>query len=124
MGKIYFIPELQKTVLQTLLETHEFTEAIKDINDINETIAYGTEDQARLLDIQLREKYPTIDRMIAVANSMPRSSGSLNDTLNADSYNAYSYKVNLDEDRWGIICDIALKKGIKENLIDLIVRVE
>lgn len=119
MGKIYFIPELQKTVLQTLLETHEFTEAIKDINDINETIAYGTEDQARLLDIQLRKKYPTIDRMIAVANSMPRSSGSLNDALNA-----YSYKVDLDEDRWGIICDIALTKGIKENLRDLIVRVE
>lgn len=119
MGKIYFIPELQKTVLQTLSEIHEFTEAIKDINDINETIAYGTEDQARLLDIQLRKKYPTIDRMIAVVNSMPRSSGSFNDTLNA-----YSYKVDLDEDRWGIICDIALKKGIKENLRDLIVRVE
>ena len=34
------------------------------------------------------------------------------------------YSVNLEQDYWGILCDIAIKKGIKKGLEDCIGHVE
>ena len=68
----------------------------------------------------MRQKYPTIDYMLQVANHFPARPARYCVETAASSFE----KSNLEQDYWGILCDTAVKKGIKETLEGCIDRVE
>lgn len=75
------------------------------------------------LDQELRQKYPTIDVMLSIANTMrsnplaPPQVGK----IHSEEEKAIS---NLQQDYCGILCDVAVKKGIKQNIGDCILSAE
>lgn len=75
------------------------------------------------LDRELRQKYPTIDVMLNTAQAMrsslllPLQSGR-NCTMEEAAIS------NLQQDYCGILCDVAVKKRVKESIKDCIMSVE
>ena len=67
-------------------------------------------------DLELRQKYPAICAMLQMANSMPTLSLQRTDVAKNESVN----EANLRQDYYGILCDTAIKKGIKKNFEECI----
>ncbi len=122
MGKIYFASDLRERTLKALMEAHDCADVKKDLDRIQQTIQCGTNEQAGYLDREMRQKYPMIDYMLQVANHFPaqvHSPGYCGKGITASPE-----KSNLEQDYWGILCDTAVKKGIKKTLEDCIDHVE
>lgn len=120
MGKIYFASDLRERTLKALMEAHDCADVKKDLDRIQQTIQCGTNEQAGYLDRELRQKYPMIDYMLQVANHFPARPAKYCVETAASSFE----KSNLEQDYWGILCDTAIKKGIKKRVEDCIDHVE
>ena len=120
MGTIHFMPGLFETTWEVIKETRDYAEIVNDLNRIDRTIARGTDEEAPALDIALRQKYPAIAHMLAVAEILPKAPamGSTGASVISPA------KVGLRQDRCGILCDAALKAGIKRTMKDCIDCVE
>ncbi len=121
---IYFNKDLIKSVLDLAKEAHDCADVLKDLDRINDAIAniqnYDGLGQARELDKELRDKYPCIDVMLGVAQTM--SSG-FSGQAQSSSYSLLEIS-NLNQDYHGIICGTAVKKGIVHEIKDMIERVD
>ncbi len=121
---IYFNKDLIKSVLDLAKEAHDCADVLKDLDRINDAIAniqnYDGFGQARELDKELRDKYPCIDVMLGVAQTM--SSG-FSGQAQSSSYSLLEIS-NLNQDYHGIICGTAVKKGIVHEIKDMIERVD
>ena len=122
MGNIYFTPDLEIQVLKTIKEAYDCADVKNDLDRIRRTIQYGTNGQAGYLDREMRQKYPMIDYMLQVANHFPAQAHSQG--YCGKGITASPEKSNLEQDYWVILCDTAVKKGIKETLEGCIDRVE
>ena len=120
MGKIYFTSDLEIQVLKTIKEAYDCADVKNDLDRIRWTIQYGTNGQAGYLDWEMRQKYPMIDYMLQVADHFSARPARYCVETAASSFE----KSNLEQDYWGILCDTAVKKGIKETLEGCIDRVE
>lgn len=69
------------------------------------------------LHAKMLHKYPIIMELFQLANALSQQPTFQNSTETAK---ALMNKENLKLDFYGIICDVALKKGLKESLKDCI----
>ncbi len=120
MGKIYFASDLRERTLKALMEAHDCADVKKDLDRIQQTIQCGTNEQAGYLDRELRQKYPMIDYMLQAANHFPARPAK----YCVETATSSLEKSNLEQDYWGILCDTAVKKGIKKTLEGCIDHVE
>lgn len=120
MGKIHFKTDMETATLKAIKEAHDCTEVATDLLRIQNTIAYGTDEEAMHLDLELRRKYPIIDAMLQIANSLPMQPSQRTATVSGESPS----KANLWQDYYGILCDTAVKKNIKKSIEDCIDHVE
>lgn len=122
MGKIYFASDLRERTLKELVEAHDCADVKNDLDRIQWTIQHGTNEQAGYLDWEMRQKYPMIDYMLQVADHFPTQAHSQG--CCGKGITESPEKSNLEQDYWGILCDTAIKKGIKKRLEDCIDHVE
>lgn len=122
MGKIYFASDLRERVLKELMEAHDCADVKNDLDRIQRTIQHGTNEQAGYLDWEMRQKYPMIDYMLQVADHFPAQAHS--PRCCEKSITASPEESNLEQDYWGILCDTAIKKGIKRRMEDCIDYIE
>ena len=120
---IHFDNNLVKEAFKIAHEAHELSDVANDLNRIN-TVLSTTPTienlfEARRLDNELRKKYPTIDKMLAIANSYPIIRvASQSNTQNSPEYS------NLNQDYFGILCYVLLKKGITSSIEQFIEKVD
>ena len=74
---------------------------------------------AQRLDNELREKYPTIDKMLAIANSYQMVT--VASQSNPQELPEYA---NLKQDYFGILCYVLLKKEITSSIEQFIEKVD
>ena len=123
MSKIYFKSEVVKLV-EKLLKDEYLLDAAKDIARINfaeeqihKQVLYAV-DKAQLLDDELTQKYPVINELFTFANiltaNLTNSNGCLRNSVSRVSNKtpAENALSALSQDRFGIICHVALKKKI------------
>lgn len=120
---IVFYDDLFAKTWETIKEAHDCTDILRDLDRIGQAkanvYAYGGVLAADQLDQELRQKYPTIDVMLRVADTMrtnPLLPPQTGRPLSAEE-TAIS---NLQQDYCGILCDMAVKKGIKKSIKDCI----
>lgn len=120
MGKIYFTAGLFENTLRIIQESHECWDVANDLERIQNIIDYGFDFEAAELDDYLRRKYPIIDKMLNIADSIQvrPCSG------NSDTIFQSTYKSRLEQDRCGILCQVAIKKGLAQELESCIDHVE
>lgn len=70
MSTIYFVSDLESSTLKTLKDARDSADIVKDLGRINYTITRGSEQDARTLDHELRQKYPAIDAMLRTADDL------------------------------------------------------
>ena len=119
MGKIHFKDEMEVATWKTIKETHDCVDVATDLLRIQNTIAYGTDEEAMRLDLELWEKYPAINAMLQIANSLP-----IQPSQCASAAGESPSKANLRQDYYGILCDTAVKKNIKKSIEDCIDHIE
>lgn len=112
MGTIYFTAGLFENVLRIIQESHDCLDVVHDLEAIQNTLDYGSNLDAARLDDYLRKKYPSIDTMLNIVASIPVQlcSG------NSDAARQSPYKSELEQDRCGILCQVAIKKGLAQDL--------
>lgn len=120
---ITFYDGLFAKTLEIMKEVHDCSDILLDLDRIGQAKAnvysYGGVFAADQLDRELRQKYPTIDVMLNIANAMcsnsllPQQSGR-NRTMEEAAID------NLQQDYCGILCDVAVKKGVKQSIEDCI----
>lgn len=120
MGQIYFTEGLFDKVLHIIEESHDCLDVANDLKTIKNTICNGSESEAKELDDYLRKKYPIIDNMLNIADSIPAHPAS----GNSNTTSQFTYKEMLVQDRCGILCQIAIDKGLKQDLKSCIDHVE
>jgi hypothetical protein len=117
---IHFYDELVSKTLQSIKESYDFADVLNDLNRINQAIAnvnlHGNWMAAYHLDQELRQKYPCINKMVDVANSM------LIPAPQAKRMYSTSEAVmsDLNQDYYGILCDAALKKQLVRSIKEFI----
>lgn len=109
------------TAFVALKDAEDCADILKDLGRIKYTIAHGSEQEARALDYELQQKYPAIDAMLQAADNLQATRIPLCFTTVKSGSSA---KSNLQQDYWGIICDAAIKKGIKKRMEDCIDHIE
>ena len=120
---IHFDNNLAKEAFKIAHEAHELSDVANDLNRIN-TVLSTTPTienlfEAQRLDNELRKKYPTIDKMLEIANSYPIIRvASQSNTQDLPEY------ANLKQDYFGILCDVLLKKGITTSIEQFIEKVD
>ena len=112
MGKIRFVSDLESSVLKALKDAKDCADIKNDLDRIHYTITHGSEQTAWNLDYELRKKYPAIDIMLQAADALKPSTSSYFTPVQ----DALSGKDALWQDYYGIICDVAISKGIKEGI--------
>ena len=117
MGTIHFVSDLESSALKALKDAEDCADIVNDLGRIYYTITHGSEQDARALDHELRQKYPAIDAMLRAADAL-QTTPILSYFATAKS--VPSAKSNLQQDYWGIICDAAISKGIKKSIEDCI----
>lgn len=124
---INFYDGLFAKTLEIMKEAHDCADVLHDLDRIERAKAnvnsYGGVFAAAQLDRELREKYPMIDVILDIANTMYS-----NPLLPPQDRQARSEEEraisNLQQDYCGIICDTAVKKGVKQSIKDCIMSVE
>ena len=120
---IHFDNNLAKEAFKIAHEAHELSDVANDLNKINIILSTKTTKQnlseAKRLDKELREKYPTIDKMLAIANSYPTATvASQSNTQELPEY------ANLKQDYFGILCYVLLKREITTSIEQFIEKVD
>ena len=120
---IHFDNNLAKEAFKIAHEAHELSDVANDLNRIN-TVLSTTPTienlfEAQRLDNELRKKYPTIDKMLAIANSYPMSA--VASQSNVQDLPEYA---NLKQDYYGILCYVLLKKKITTSIEQFIEKVD
>lgn len=122
---IHFFSTIQSRALEIIKETHDCADVLRDLNRIEQAKAniyttYRGVFAADQLDCELRQKYPSIDIMLNLANAMLPPSPKVAKICSAED-RAIS---NLDQDYCGILCDTAVKKGLTHSIKDCIESVD
>lgn len=120
MGKIYFASDLRERTLKALMEAHDCADVKNDLDRIQWTIQCGTNEQAGYLDWEMRQEYPMIGYMLQITDRFPARPARYCVEIAASSFE----KSNLEQDYWGILCDTAIKKGIKRSVEDCVDHIE
>lgn len=121
---IHFYDSIIAKTLETIMEAYDCADILCDLNRIEQTKAnvnmYGDVSAAHQLDEELRGKYPMIDVMLNIANTMlpPSPRGA---KVSSESEVATSA---LTQDYYGILCDTALKKEIVQGMKQFIKSVD
>lgn len=120
---IHFDNNLVKEAFKIAHEAHELSDVANDLNRINIVLSTTPTMQnlfeAQRLDNELREKYPTIDKMLDIANSYPIATvASQSNTQGLPEY------ANLKQDYFGILCYVLLKKEITSSIEQFIEKVD
>lgn len=71
------------------------------------------------MDNELRNKYQIIDYLIAMANILPKSNVTLQNRLTISSE-----RFNLEQDYYGILCHVLLKKNIITSVNQFIEKID
>ena len=121
MGTIHFVSDLESSALKALKDAEDCADIVNDLGRIYYTITHGSEQDARALDHEMLQKYPAIDALLRVADTLQTAPIS---SYFAAAKSVPSAKSNLQQDYWGIICDAAIKKGIKKSIEDCIDYIE
>lgn len=126
---IHFYDDLFIKTLEFIKEAKDCADTLHDLNRIEqakENVYFaGGVLAADQLDRELRMKYPTIDRMLDIANTM-RTNSSLSPAPQTEqTRSAEDIAIsNLEQDRCGILCDTAVKKGITKEIKQFIKTVD
>lgn len=120
MGKIYFAEGLFENALKIIKESQDCLDVANDLKAIQNTIHNGSDFDAINLDDYLRRKYPIIDTMLNIADSIQARPGH----GNSDATSQSPYKAMLEQDRCGILCQTAIEKGLKQDLKSCIDHIE
>lgn len=118
---IHFSSAIQNRALEIIKEGYDCADVLRDLNRIEQaktnlyTIGEGVS-AADKLDRELRQKYPAIDKMLELANTM-RLPSPQTPKIRAEEEQAI---VNLNQDYWGILCDTTVKKGLAKGIKDCI----
>lgn len=123
---IYFYEELVTKATETIKDAADLTDVRADLQKIidaqNGIQQFGDIITAHKLNAELHKKYPTIDKMLAFANTIchpvQQPLVSANQTEVAQAASA------LHQDRCGILCHVALKKGIIQSIKQFIKSVD
>ena len=109
---IHFHDNLVTKTLESIKESCDCTDILHDLDHIDQSIRnvrfYGNCAAAYQLDQELRQKYPCIDRMVDVANAMLISAPRARRMYSASE----AIISDLNQDYYGIICDVAIKKQL------------
>lgn len=135
MSKVYFNNEVRKLV-DEVLKDDDLLDAANDIARINyaeeqihKHILFAVE-KARLLDEELTKKYPVINELFSFTNTLidklsnPNGRPGYSATNVSNKTPAEDALSTLSQDRFGIICHVALKKKIITEYSQFIARVE
>lgn len=124
---IVFYNGLFAKTLEIMKEAHDCTDILRDLDRIGQAKAnvysYGGVFAAGQLDQELRQKYPTIDVLLNIAKAM-RSNPLLPPQSGRNRTMEETAIANLQQDYCGILCDVAVKKGVKKSIKDCIMSVE
>lgn len=112
-----FNKELCAKALKIIHESSDLHDVAMNLNKINYFLSLNPTFEVRLkaeaFNIELRQKYPTIDKMLNIANSIfvsnEASTNYIQDPLEF-----------LKQDYYGIICDTVLKKGLASSIEEFI----
>ena len=112
---IYFNEYLVAKTINTInsvKDSFDMSDVLNDINRIQLAIESINQNrhfsEAEKLDIELRQKYPYIEIMLNVANSI-----SVPSLRNGRVHTEFEILLSrLKQDYYGILCDTAIKKGI------------
>ena len=122
---IHFYSTIQSKTLEIIKEAHDCIDIFLDLNRIEQAEAnlynpYVGVSAADQLDRELRRKYPTIDKMLDLANTLLPPSPQVS-SIRSEEDRALS---NLNQDYCGILCDTAVKKGLARSIKDCIESVD
>lgn len=124
---INFYDGLFVRILEIMKQAHDCADILRDLERIQQAKAniysYGDVFAADQLDRELRQKYPMIDVMLNTAQAM-RSSLLLPPQSGWNCTMEEAAISSLQQDYCGILCDVAVKKGVKESIKDCIMSVE
>ena len=122
---IHFYDDLFIKTLECIKEAKDCADTLNDLNRIEQAKANVYFDGGLLtadqLDRELRMKYPIIDKMLDIANAMRMNSPLSPAPRTGQTRSAEDIAIsNLEQDRCGIICQVALKKEIVQNIKEII----
>lgn len=122
---IHFFSAIQNSTLEIIKEARDCADVLRDLSQIEQAKAnlfggYGAVFGANQLDRELRKKYPTIDMMLDIANTMLPPSPQVS-RIRSEVDQAIA---NLNQDYCGILCDTAVKKGLVKSIKDCIESVD
>lgn len=120
---IHFDSDVVSKSIEAAKDIDDFMDAARDLQKIqnaeNRALRFGDVATARRLDAELRGKYPIIDEMLAFANRIPSAPRTDSSNLQLPQ------EVNsLQQDYYGIICHVAMKKGIIQSIKQFIKSVD
>ena len=114
---IYFELNFVNHVAEIIYEAEDYIDVAKDLSEIKYVYNNGSYYEAERLHAKMLRKHPIIRDLLQLANTLSPQPTSQNSTVTAK---ALTNKENLKFDYHGIICEVALKKGLKESLQDCI----
>lgn len=122
---IHFFNTIQSRALEIIKEAYDCADVLRDLERIEQAkanlyTAYGGIFLADQLDRELRQKYPAIDLMLGIADTMLPPSPQAS-SIRSEEDRAIS---NLSQDYCGILCDTAVKKGLVHSIKDCIESVD
>ncbi len=115
---IYFHEELVVKTMETIKDAADLSDIRTDMQRIedaqNRVQQFGDTLTARRLDTELRKKYPIINEMLALANTIcpPVQQA----PMRVNQTEAIPEARMLQQDRCGILCHVALKKGVSQSI--------
>lgn len=124
---IQFYDGLLVKTLETIKEAYDCVDILCDLDRIERAKANvyscGGIFTADQLDRELREKYPAINAMLNIADAM-LSNPLLPPRVRQIRSSEEIAVANLQQDYCGILCDTAVKKGLKQSIKDCIKSVD
>lgn len=114
---VYFDPNFVNQIMKIIYEAEDYIDVANDLSKIIGVYNNGSYSEAERLHVEMLHKYPIIGDLLQLANTLSQQPTSQNST--GTTY-AFPNKENLKFDYHGIICEVALKKGLKESLKDCI----
>ncbi len=120
METIHFTAGLFKNTLRIIQKSHDYLDVANDLDKIQNTLDYGSDLDAAILNDYLRKKYPIIDTMLNIADSIQlHTRYKKSNAIIQSPYNAM-----LVQDRCGILFQTAIKAGLVQDLESCIDYVE
>ncbi|MCC8161594.1 MAG: hypothetical protein LIO86_00135 [Lachnospiraceae bacterium] len=121
---IYFYDDVCAKTVETIKSACDCEHILNDLRRIEQAERniqlYGDLLTAHQLDLELRQKYPCINNMLDLANSINTSDTQTQGNCSKNE----AIKTHLDQDYFGILCDTAIKKQIISSIKEFIKRVD